>query len=174
MSNLEGIFLTPKGPRGVFLQKRSKSAISSSRNPNEFFSHFFVLLPIGSYTRLLGEHVQNVLRHLKLWDYNVWSEKKSFFPLCLVGTTDFDRLWGAKIFNYSILRFCTIVMHIILGTCVPNLRGRWWVEHTQIHPALKKGTKNFHYTSKTCGNFCDFIFLWNKNPNDGYEGPGVI
>jgi hypothetical protein len=31
---------------------------------------------------------------------------------------------GAKIFNYAILRFCTIVMHIMLGTCVPNLRGR--------------------------------------------------
>jgi hypothetical protein len=32
--------LTPKGPRGVFLQKRSKSAISSSRSPNEIFFTF--------------------------------------------------------------------------------------------------------------------------------------
>jgi hypothetical protein len=32
------------------------------------------------------------------------------------------------------------------------------VEHTQIHPALKKGTKDFHYTSNSCGIFCDFIF----------------
>jgi hypothetical protein len=35
--------LTPKGPRGVFIQKRSKSAISSSRSPNNFiftFLHF--------------------------------------------------------------------------------------------------------------------------------------
>jgi hypothetical protein len=32
--------LTPKGPRGVFLPKHSKSAISSSRSPNEFFSLF--------------------------------------------------------------------------------------------------------------------------------------
>jgi hypothetical protein len=31
---------------------------------------------------------------------------------------------GAKNFNYAILQFCTIVMQIILGTCVPNLRGR--------------------------------------------------
>jgi hypothetical protein len=31
---------------------------------------------------------------------------------------------GAKIFNYEILRFCTVVMHINLGTCVPNLRSR--------------------------------------------------
>jgi hypothetical protein len=31
---------------------------------------------------------------------------------------------GAKIFNYVILGFCTIVMHIMLGTCVPNLRDR--------------------------------------------------
>jgi hypothetical protein len=31
---------------------------------------------------------------------------------------------GANFFNYAILRFCTIVMHIMLGTCVPNLRSR--------------------------------------------------
>jgi hypothetical protein len=31
---------------------------------------------------------------------------------------------GAKIFNYAILGFCTIIMYIMLGTCVPNLRGR--------------------------------------------------
>jgi hypothetical protein len=29
------------------------------------------------------------------------------------------------------------------------------VEHTQMHPALKTDTKNFHYTSKTCGIFSD-------------------
>jgi hypothetical protein len=28
---------------------------------------------------------------------------------------------GAKNFNYAVLGFCTIVMHIMLGTCVPNL-----------------------------------------------------
>jgi hypothetical protein len=33
-------YLTPKGPRGVFLQKRSKSAISSSRSSNEIFFTF--------------------------------------------------------------------------------------------------------------------------------------
>jgi hypothetical protein len=31
---------------------------------------------------------------------------------------------GAKNFNYAILDFCSIIMHIMLGTCVPNLRGR--------------------------------------------------
>ena len=33
-------YLTPKGRRGVFLQKRSKSAISSSRSSNEIFFTF--------------------------------------------------------------------------------------------------------------------------------------
>jgi hypothetical protein len=33
--------LTPKGPRGVFLQTRSKSAISNSRSSNEIFFTFF-------------------------------------------------------------------------------------------------------------------------------------
>jgi hypothetical protein len=31
---------------------------------------------------------------------------------------------GAKLFNYATLRFCTIIMHIMLGTSVPNLKGR--------------------------------------------------
>jgi hypothetical protein len=32
------------------------------------------------------------------------------------------------------------------------------VEHTQMHPALKKGTNFFHYTSISCGIFGDFTF----------------
>jgi hypothetical protein len=62
----------------------------------------------------------------------------------------------------------------MLSTCVPNLRGRSWVEHTQMHLVLKKGTKNFHYTNNSWGILNDFTFSWNKNPNSGYEGVGVI
>jgi hypothetical protein len=36
------------------------------------------------------------------------------------------------------------------------------VEHTQIHPALKKGTKNFHYTSNSCGIFVISFFHETK------------
>jgi hypothetical protein len=32
------------------------------------------------------------------------------------------------------------------------------VEHTQMHPALKKGTNNFHNTSKSGGIFSDLNF----------------
>jgi hypothetical protein len=32
------------------------------------------------------------------------------------------------------------------------------VKHPRMHPALKKGTKNFHYTSNSCGIFGDFTF----------------
>jgi hypothetical protein len=32
------------------------------------------------------------------------------------------------------------------------------VEYTQIHPALKKGAKHFHNTSKSCGIFSDLNF----------------
>jgi hypothetical protein len=42
------------------------------------------------------------------------------------------------------------------------------------NPALKRGTKNFHYTSKTCGIFSDLNFPRNENPNGGYEGLGVL
>jgi hypothetical protein len=30
---------------------------------------------------------------------------------------------GAKFINYATSSFCTIVMHIMLGTCVPNIRS---------------------------------------------------
>jgi hypothetical protein len=32
-------------------------------------------------------------------------------------------------------------MHIMLGSCIPNLRGTEWVEHTQMHLSLRKDTK---------------------------------
>jgi hypothetical protein len=65
-------------------------------------------------------------------------------------------------------------MHVILGTCVPNLRGRGWVKHTQMHLALKKGTKNFHYTSNSWGIFSKFNFSLDKDPNNEYEGLSVL
>jgi hypothetical protein len=62
----------------------------------------------------------------------------------------------------------------MLGTCVPNLRGRRSMEHTQMHPTPKKGIKHFYYTSNSWGIFSDFYFSWNKNSNGGYEVPGVL
>jgi hypothetical protein len=38
------------------------------------------------------------------------------------------------------------------------------VEHTQMHLALKKGIKNFYYTSNSCGIFCDCTFHESKIP----------
>jgi hypothetical protein len=151
-----------------------KSAISSSIRKNRKKS-IFGILTVGSCTRLLGEHVQKFQKSWPhgLWDYNVWSGKKSFFACAQQGQQTLTAR-GAKFLNYGTLSFCTIVMHIMLGTCVPNLRGRWWVEHTKMHPALKKGTKKFHNTSKSSGIFSDLIFSWNKNPNRKYEGPSVF
>ena len=62
----------------------------------------------------------------------------------------------------------------MLDTCLPSLRGIGWMEHTQMHPALKKGTKNFHCTSNSCGILSDFTISWNYNSNGGHEGPGVL
>jgi hypothetical protein len=67
-----------------------------------------------------------------LWDYYIWSGKKSFFACAWQGQQTLTAR-GAKILNYAIWGFCTIVVHIMLGTYVPNLRGKWWVEHTQMH-----------------------------------------
>jgi hypothetical protein len=38
------------------------------------------------------------------------------------------------------------------------------MEHTQMHPASKKDTKNFHYTSNSCGIFVIAIFHETKIP----------
>jgi hypothetical protein len=91
-----------------------------------------------------------------------WKEK-FFLPCAQQGQ---QSLIGfcANFLNYATLSFCTISMHIMVGTCVPNLRGRGWVEHTQMHPVLKKGTNFFHYTSNFWGIFSEFTFLWNKIP----------
>jgi hypothetical protein len=50
-------------------------------------------------------------------------ERKVFFHYAWQGQQTLTAR-GAKFFNNAILGFCTIVMHIKLGTCVPNLRGR--------------------------------------------------
>jgi hypothetical protein len=49
-------------------------------------------------------------------------ERKVLLPCARQGQQTLTA-FGAKILNYAILRFCTIVVHIMLGTCVPNLRG---------------------------------------------------
>jgi hypothetical protein len=48
------------------------------------------------------------------------------------------------------------------------------VEHTQMHLALKKGTKKFHYTNNSWGIFSEFPILAYEKPNSRYEGPGVL
>jgi hypothetical protein len=50
-------------------------------------------------------------------------ERKVFFHYAQQGQQTLTAR-GAKKFNYAILGFCTIVIHIKLSTCVPNLRGR--------------------------------------------------
>jgi hypothetical protein len=50
-------------------------------------------------------------------------ERKVFFHCAWQGHQTLTTR-GAKFLNYAILSFCTIVMHIMLGTYVPNLRGR--------------------------------------------------
>ena len=132
----------------------------------------FSLSSIQSCPRLLGEHVQKVCKSWPhgLLDYNVWSGKESFFLSCMVGAAKFDHLRN-KILNYANLNLSTISMHIMLGTCVPNLRSKGWMEHTQMHLGLKKGTKIFHCTSNSWGIF---IFELDQNPNSWSEGGTLL
>jgi hypothetical protein len=50
-------------------------------------------------------------------------ERKVFFACARQGQQALTAR-GAKFSNYATLSFYTIIMHIMLGTCVPNLRGR--------------------------------------------------
>jgi hypothetical protein len=50
-------------------------------------------------------------------------ERKVYFACARQGQQTLTAR-GANILNYATLSFCTILMHIMLGTCVPNLRGR--------------------------------------------------
>jgi hypothetical protein len=94
-------YLTPKGLRGVFSKKHSKTAISSSRSPTEIFFIFD-----RTDCEIIMFEVQ----------------RKVFFHCARQGQKTLTAR-GAKCFNYATLRFCTIIMDIMLGTCVPNLRG---------------------------------------------------
>jgi hypothetical protein len=75
-------------------------------------------------------------------------ERKVLFPCAQQGQQGLTA-FGETFLNYTNLMLFTISMHIMLGTCVPNFRRRGLVEHTQMHLALKKGTKLFHYRSNS-------------------------
>jgi hypothetical protein len=101
-------------------------------------------------------------------------ERKAFFPCARQGQQSLTAFGAIFFLYYVILSFCTISMHIMLGTCVSNLKSRGWAEHTQMHLALKKDTKKFHYISNSWGIFSEFTFSVDKNSNNGYEGLGVL
>jgi hypothetical protein len=103
-----------------------KSAISSSGSKNKKTKSFFGILTIGSCPRLLGEHVQKSFKKVDHTDCEIVTFKveRNIFLLVLDMDKQTLTAHGAKILNYATLSFCTIVMHIMLDTCVPNLRGR--------------------------------------------------
>jgi hypothetical protein len=61
-------------------------------------------------------------------------ERKAFFH-CARQEQQTLTARGAKIFNYAILGFCTIVMHIKLSTCVLNLEvdDEWNILKCTLH-----------------------------------------
>jgi hypothetical protein len=78
----------------------------------------------------------------ELWDYNVWSGKKSFF-LCAQQGQQSLTTFGANFLNYSILRLYTISMHIMLGL---------------VYQILEVGTSN------SWRIFSEFTFSLDKIP----------
>jgi hypothetical protein len=100
-------------------------------------------------------------------------ERKVLFPCARHGRQSLID-FCAKLLNQTTFSFCTISMHIMLDSCVSNLRCWGWMEHTQMYLALNKGTKHFHYTSNFWGIFSEFAILLDKNSNGGYEGPSIL
>jgi hypothetical protein len=85
-----------------FLKKMLKLAISSSRS----FYEFFKKVNHTDCEIIRFEVERNVFFHTAL-------QEQQTLTAC-----------GTKFSNYVTLGICTIVMHIMLGTCVPNLRDR--------------------------------------------------
>jgi hypothetical protein len=50
-------------------------------------------------------------------------ERKVFFACARQGQQTLTAR-GTNFLNYGTLSFCTIVMHIMLGTCMPHFRSR--------------------------------------------------
>jgi hypothetical protein len=149
--------------KAFFLKKHLKSAISSVRSPKKNKKFKLSLLTIRSCPRLLGKHVQKFQKSQphRLWDYNIWSRKISFFPLCPAGTAEFDHLWCKylELHNFEVLYH----FNVILGTGIPNLRGRGTYPNA---PCIEEGYKSFYYTSNSWGIFSEYIFSWDKNSNN--------
>jgi hypothetical protein len=104
-----------------------KSTISSSRSKNKkkqkiFFWNFNRKILPWTTRRTRAKSFKKVDRmDCEIITFEV--ERKVLFACARQGQQNLTA-HGAKFLNYAILKFCTIVMHIMLGTCVPNLRGR--------------------------------------------------
>jgi hypothetical protein len=61
-------------------------------------------------------------------------ERKVFFPCAQLGQQTLTA-FGTRFFNYATLSFCTISMHIMLGTYVPILQvgDEWNILKCTLH-----------------------------------------
>jgi hypothetical protein len=117
--------INPSRTKAIILKKNPKAAISSSRSPNEFFSLFCTfnrrIVPWTTRKTCAKSFAKIDCTFCEIITFEV--ERKVFFYCPRQGQQTLTAR-GAKNFNYVIWGFWTIVMHIILGTYVPNLRGR--------------------------------------------------
>jgi hypothetical protein len=102
------INLTPKGLRPFFSKNTPNLPFLAQEAQMNFFK-LFALSTVGftlDYKENMCKKFQKSWLH-RLWDYNIWSGKKSFFPLYSVGIADFDCLW-CKLFE---LCNCDLLYH---------------------------------------------------------------
>jgi hypothetical protein len=65
--NIKKSFLIPKGSRSFFSKNTPNLPFLAHEAQINFLFYFFALSNIGSYRRLLGEHVQIFLQKLTAW-----------------------------------------------------------------------------------------------------------
>jgi hypothetical protein len=109
----------------ISLKKHLKSTISSLRSLIEktnFFCTFYCKILPYTTRRTYAKSFKKVDRlDCEIIMFEV--ERKVSITCVLQGQQSLTTI-GVKILNYATLSFCTISMHIMLNTCVPNLRGR--------------------------------------------------
>jgi hypothetical protein len=107
--------LIPKGRRSIFSKNCSYLPFLAKEVQAILFL-FFAILTVRSCPRLLEEHVVKVSKSWPhgLWDYDIWSGKKSFFSLCPIKTTEFDlHLWNLfELRNFEILHHLNAHHHV--------------------------------------------------------------
>ena len=123
-SNFRGLS-TPKGLR-PFFSKHPKFAKFLAQEAQTILKKSFCTFNCTILPQTTRKTREKSFKKADRMDYEIIMfevERKVFFPCVQQEQQSLIDIEGIFL-NYAILRFCTISMHVMLGTCVPNLRSK--------------------------------------------------